>query len=139
MGDGIGRPLDPRRRRSASPKLVRAPRVLPAPADRGRSPGVQRPHGRLGAGHDRECKLAAGLGALGQLDGYLRQSRQNTQRWRGHLIVADVYTAQLAEAVFEREDVQLWICDRTEAGRPQLVEGAKADPRAPLQLRGTSA
>jgi len=76
-----------------------------------------------------ECKLAAGLRALEQLDRYLRLCRSDGKRWRGHLIVADVYTAQLAEAVFERRDVQLWVCGRTKAGYPQLVEVTRANPR----------
>jgi len=76
-----------------------------------------------------ECKLAAGLRALDQLDRYLRLCHRGGKRWRGHLIVADVYTAQLAEAVFERSDVQLWVCSRTKAGYPQLVEVTRANPR----------
>lgn len=77
-----------------------------------------------------ECKLAAGLSALDQLDDYLRLCRQGDRRqpWSGHLIVADIYTTQLAEAVFRRDDVRLWICNRTRAGNPQLVEVSPEDP-----------
>lgn len=93
-------------------------------------PGSARLMDLVAPGSVGECKLAAGRSALVQLDDYLRLCRRDRTPWTGHLIVSDVYTVQLAEAVFERADVKLWVCGRTAAGHPRLAEVTRANPRA---------
>jgi hypothetical protein len=47
---------------------------------------------------------------------------------RSKLTQADGFTDQLARSVFERPDVQLWMCQRSAAGSPRLVEITRRRP-----------
>lgn len=94
------------------------------------APGSRLRMDLYGPGVIGECKLVAGLSTLGQLDRYLALQRAAVQgqRWKGHIIIAFSYTDRLAAAVFEREDLQMWLCRRSHRGHPELAEITRQRP-----------
>jgi hypothetical protein len=70
-----------------------------------------------------ECKVVmSGLNVLQQLDTYLELCRSSNQiPWRGHIVTAAGYTTELATAVRQRSEVDLWECRRDARGHPRLT------------------
>jgi hypothetical protein len=85
-----------------------------------------------GPGAVAECKLAAGLAALDQLDEYLSILRATEPGgWKGHIVADQVVTSELRRAVFARPDVRLWVCRRDDQDEALLIELIRRRPLPP--------